>query len=521
MAEKLSLEQQIQEHIKDPELRHLLTHSKDFAPLLESIESTYSKLQRELRATKQTLDSQSRAYNSSQKRLTIENQEISHRAYHDSLTGLPNREYLLERLESSILQSQRNNTPFALLFIDLDKFKIVNDTYGHDYGDQLLQKVAIRLETVIRETDTIARLAGDEFCILLMNVESPTDSARVARTILREFTQAIDIKSQSFQVNMSIGISHFPEDGKTRTTLLKNADIAMYEAKQKGSNRIQFYEQRLTEQVTQRIEFEKDLAQAIKKEELNIQLQPQLKTESGELLGATATVYWQHPIRGKITAENFYDIATDNRLLLPVFEWMLEQCCLQIEYWKEKELPSVQISIPVIRQQFLHKNFIKSLINTLKRHPKAVSSLELLVSENVVAKDSNLAMRQFKQINALGLGTALSRCGSGLLPAGFFQKAKIKSIHLDENLIKEINTSESKTRLIRGLINLARNLEITTHAPGVTQASERQTLEQMKCDQVSGSYYNQPMDFNDFNIILSRFKSQELAIQVQDNLLLG
>ena len=438
MANRKTVDQQIREYVENPELRLQLTQNSEFASLLEAIENTYISMEQEIKTIEQTLNYRTRAYNYSQQLLTKQNQEISHRAYHDSLTGLPNREYLLERLEASILQSHRNNTPFALLFADLDEFKSVNDIYGHDYGDQVLQQVAKRLRTVIRETDTIARLAGDEFCILLMNVDSPAHSARVAQAIFRQFKKPLQIKEHTFQIAMSVGISHYPEDGKTTSTLLKNADIAMYEAKQKGSNKLQFYEKRLTEQVTQRLEFEKDLAKAIEKEQLKIRLQPQLQTRSGNLIGATATLFWEHPVRGQIDSKYFYDVATDNRLLLPVFEWLLEQCCGQIQFWQKHKQPPITISVPVDSRQFLHKLFIKSVVNILSAYPQSNNFLEILVSEDVIVSDKDLAMGQFRKLNKLGLKTALSQCRSGLIPTEFFKQASIQSLHLDKNLIQEM-----------------------------------------------------------------------------------
>jgi len=518
MPKNLTLEQQIEKYIDDPDLRHLLNHSADIAPLLDSIEDTYSSLARELKSVKRTLEYRTRAFETSRKLLTKKNQEISHRANHDSLTGLPNREYLYERLNSSVLQSQRNDTPFALLFIDLDKFKIVNDNFGHDIGDILLQKIAERMRTVIRETDTIARLAGDEFCILLMNVESPTDSARVAHSLLRKFTQPFQIENNDFIINMSIGISHYPDDGKTTTTLLKNADIAMYEAKQKGTNHIQFYEKRLTEQVSERIEFEKDLYEAVENKDFCLQFEPVLNTDSKDLTAAIVSVSWLHPVRGRIYPKNFYDVVTDKRLYLPVVEWVIEQCCLQLKIWENKQLPDISISVAIEKGQFLHKELIRSIITILNRYPNAAKCIELTVSEDIIAVNQNLALRQFKQLDKLGFKLAISNCGSGLLPMNFFQKANINSIYLDSSLVQKLDSSDSSALLIGGIIDMLRKIQIKTHAPGIQNINQ---LQNINCETVSGKHFGEPMSEKEFQIIHSRFKTTEPPMLIQDNLLLG
>jgi len=521
MPNSLTLQQQIEKYVKDPDLRHLLTHNSDLVPLLNSITETYSTLNRELRSVKQTLEKRTGEFKKSHQKLTIKNQEISHRANHDSLTGLPNREFLLERLNTSILQFQRNKNPFALLFIDIDDFKSVNDSYGHDYGDVLLQKIAKRLKTVIRETDTIARLAGDEFCVLLMDVESPSDSARVARSLIRKFDQPFEIEEHQFQVTMSIGISHYPEDGKSTSHLLKHADIAMYEAKQQGTNHIQFYEKRLTEQVSQRIEFEKDLYLSIEKQELQLQFQPVLESKSGNLSGSKVSVSWQHPVRGHIHQKQFFDVTTDRRLYLPILEWVIEQSCLQLESWENKQLPCLKLSVPVEQGQFFHKDLIERLTSLLDRFPEAKTLIELTVNENVIAVNQELALSQFKKLNKLGWQVAISNCGSGLLPIIFLQKSNINSIHIDNKLIQKIDSSDSTARLVKGIINMASYLHIHTHASGVKNLTQLQVLEGLNCGTISGSHFGEPMDENQFRIILNRFKSTDTTFQDQDNLLLG
>ncbi len=521
MPNNLTLKQQIEKYVKDPDLRHLLTHNSDLVPLLNSITDTYSSLNRELRSVKQTLDKRTGEFEKSHQKLTVKNQEISHRANHDSLTGLPNREYLLERLDTSILQFQRINSPFALLFIDIDDFKSVNDHFGHNCGDILLQKIALRLKTVIRETDTIARLAGDEFCVLLMDVESPADSARIARSLISKFDTPFEIDEYEFQVTMSIGISHYPEDGQDTSSLLKNADIAMYEAKQRGPNHIQFYEKRLTEQVSQRIEFEKDLYQAIDKQELQLQFQPVLESGSGNLSGSRVCVSWQHPVRGLILQKQLFDVTTDRRLYLPILEWVVEQCCLQLESWENKQLPCLKVSIPIEQGQFFHKKLIECMTSLLKRFPEAKSFIELTVNENIIVVNQDLALSQFKKLNKLGWQFAISNCGTGLLPIIFLQKSNINSIHIDSLLIQKVDSSDSTARLVKGIINMASYLQIHTHAPGIKNLTQLRVLEEMNCGSISGSHFGEPMDENQFRIVLNRFKSKDTVLNVQDNLLLG
>ncbi len=521
MPEKLTLEQQIEKYIDDPELRYLLKHSDELAPFLESIENTYNVLNRELRSVKQILKYRTKAFETSQQLFTLKNQEINHRANHDSLTGLPNREHLLERIDASILQSQRSNTHFSLLFIDLDKFKLVNDHFGHDIGDLLLQKIAKRLRTIIRETDSVARLGGDEFCILLMNVESATDSARAARSLLNKFTKPLTINGQQLEIDMSIGISHYPEDGKTITTLLKNADIAMYEAKQRGPNNIQFYEKRLTEQVAQRIEFEKDLYEALIKKEFELQFQPMLQTGSGDLSGVIVTEFWLHPVRGRICSEQFYEIATDNSLFLPMLEWLFEQCCLQIQIWKKLQLPCVDISIAIEQGQFLHKALMASLLPIMSRYPEESKYIVFTVDEEIIAINQTLALTQFSQLAKLGIGIAISNCGSGLLPVNFLQKANINSLYIDSELIQEMDSSVSTARLVKGIVTMAKQVQIKTHAPGVTNSKQQRNLKNIGCHSISGRQLTEPMNETEFRSILARFKDTDTAIQIQDNLLLG
>jgi diguanylate cyclase (GGDEF)-like protein len=478
VTENNNLEQLIKEHIKDKALREQLLNSPDLQSLSQAIAKSFDEMQ--------------------------------HRAYHDSLTGLPNRQAFYERLENTLIQAQRTNLPFSLLFIDLDHFKAINDHYGHEAGDQLLKEVANRFKSVLRESDMVARISGDEFCILLSNIESPAHSARVVRTLFNQFRKPVELANQQVDVHLSVGISHFPDDGNSADELLRHADIAMYEAKQQEENSLHFYEKRLTEQVSERVEFERDLSAAINNDQLHISLIPNLETATGKLIGAQASLDWQHPVRGVINSSHFFDVATDKRLLLPLLKWFTQACCEQLVEWHQQYQVPLQLSIPVDYRQFLHQEFLDCLTKIAKQFPKQVDAIELLVDEKVVSKDPTLALQQFRALHQLGFQSGLSGCGRGLLPAGFFKRGRISTLEIDSQLLSNMLTNEESKGMVKGMIVIADSININSRAVGLTSFQQIDLLESLNCQQVQGPYFSEALSTVDFKTIIARFVEQPL-----------
>lgn len=504
-----TVETLIKQHIHDPELRQLLLDNPDLMLLFSEIDERIDDSERQVRRLQDRLTNIQKDYEAKSDVQNEQFKSLSYRAYHDSMTGLPNRNYLLERTDAAILQAHRSSTPFALLFLDLDGFKYVNDHYGHDRGDKILKLIGERLKSVIRETDMIARLAGDEFCILLMNLVSPSQSARVAKMIFDLFDKPLEMNGQDFSIGMSIGISHFPEDGSTTKQLMKNADIAMYAAKKRGPNHFQFYDKSLTEKVSQRLEFELDLSRAIENDELSLTVQPHMRMSDGKVIALSTDILWQHPERGETNSEQFYSSTTNSQLLMPLLDWQISQCAKLINDWKEQGLPCPLLRVYVDPRQFSNKELFKHLSLGLEKFPSAASNIELIICETSLNQNTHTARRIIVQCRKQGFMTGISFLGEGFLPTALLQSCQLNSVQFEDPMTAERTyTEESKIQLLKGMLSMTYAINAQFHVRGVNTKADKVFFAQQECEILSGNYFSPAVTPEEFTAVLSRFKPQ-------------
>ena len=423
--------------------------------------------------------------------------QLEHQAYHDALTTLPNRAFFEEKLEHTIETVTKENLMMAVLFLDLDGFKHVNDTLGHDIGDTLLKIVAQRLKTKTRKTDTIARLGGDEFGIIISEFHATKDVFSIARTILSCFKEPFSIKGHRLQISTSIGISLFPEDGKDAQTLLKYSDSAMYAAKSSGKNNIRRFIPAFATTAKKRLEIEIDLNRAIQQKEFTLYYQPKLSLETGKWLGAEALIRWIHPEKGFISPGDFIPIAEESNLIIDISNWVLHETCRQAVAWHSKNHPALRIAINISALHFEHPNFISTIKETLEEHQLHASVLELEVTESVVMKDMDLVIQRLKQLKSMGITIAIDDFGTGYSSLQYLNKLPLDTLKIDKSFIDEIG-KESHSPIVTGILNLAQSFGLETVAEGVETKKQVEILKSLGCSQVQGFYFGRPMPAESF-----------------------
>lgn len=495
----------IDNYIQDPELRQLFSNAPELQLLQDGIKKEFQSYEDKIRRYQERL-----RFNLEDKQPRTSDKEIkslAYKAYHDVLTGLPNRTYLFERIESAIMQAHRSANPFALMFIDLDGFKSINDNYGHDFGDMMLQLVANRLIEIIRETDMVARLAGDEFCVHLMNMETAAQSARVAKAIIEGFKEPIKVGNNEYQINLSIGISHYPMDGQTTKQLMKNADIAMYEAKKQGSNLFQFYEHRLTEQVTERLEFERDLSDAIVAQQLELTFQPYLDLSTGKIKLVDVDMNWNHDVRGLINSELFYQGTANTQVLMQLLRWQVSECCRLQEAWKMRGYPNATMRIHVDEKQFFHKELFIYLTQGTNKSTEI--DIELVVSEATFQSDPDASKRILRQAHKQGFKSGLDFKGAGFLPVETLKGTTLNSLILEHSTLSHSISEQEHYALIQGITLLCDAIHINLSVNGIKTEADKNRYIKCGVRVLSGSHFSQPQSQQQLETVFGRFKDNK------------
>ena len=516
MASKPKFNNLIDKHVHDPELKQLLLNNPDLLELASGVDGHFEEFEEQLLRYQERLRFNIKDIESSSKVKPQQVKSLTYQAYHDPLTGVPNRNYLLERTEAAILQAHRTSNPFALMFIDLDGFKSVNDSFGHDFGDMMLQLVANRLIETTRETDMVARLAGDEFCVLLMNMESAAQSARVANAIFKSFEKPVKLDGYEFKINMSIGISHYPMDGQTTKQLMKNADVAMYEAKKKGTNLFRFYEQRLTERVAERLEFEKDLSAAIEKQEFQLSLQPFINSNTGHIEAIDVGMQWHHPERGVVDSELFFHGITNSHILMPILQWQIEQCVALQQVWKMRGYPSAPMRVMVDHRQFLNKELFKYLSLGLGNTQTSDSDIELIISENTLNNRTDLAKRILVQAHRQGFKTGIQFQSQGFLPLETLQSCHLNSLTVRNSSVSNFAAENTRIKMVQGIKNLAEAINIKMLISDVNTREQNAFYQEQGFEIVSGNYFSESQTIEQFEHVLERFRDSQISNAVYE-----
>ena len=511
MKPKVSLNRLINSTIQDPELKQLFLSTPDLVALQDEIRKQFQLYEEQIVRYQERLRFNLKDTHTKNGDDEKELKTLTYKAYHDSLTGLPNRTYLYERIEAAIMQAHRSANPFAIMFIDLDGFKTINDNYGHDFGDKMLQVVADRLIEFTRETDMVARLAGDEFCVHLMNMETAAQSARVADAIIKGFKKPIQLDDVEFVINLSIGISHYPMDGQTTKQLMKNADVAMYEAKKRGTNLFQFYEHRLTERVNERLEFEKDILVAITEQQIALSFQPYLDLESGHMAALDTGMEWQHGIRGKIDSTLFYKGVSNSHILMRLLQWQVMECCRLQRNWQMRGYPVVTMRVFIDSKQFLHKELFKYLAKGLGETSTTDVDIELVITESSLYSQPELSKRILVQANKLGFKTGINFTTSGFLPITSLQDSGIHSLSIANESLAPLNNEQVQVELLQGINSLCNAINIKLLVSGIVNENQKRLYLKHGIQTLSGSHFSEQQKEDDFEVVLKRFK--ETSIQ--------
>lgn len=433
-------------------------------------------------------------------------ERIRYIAYHDSLTGLPNRAMFGEYLNQVIADSKRHAKQFALLYLDIDDFKRVNDTLGHQSGDRLLQEVTERLSACLRQSDYVARvgpsaeagellarLGGDEFVILLPEINGPHAPSSLARRLLSALAEPVSVNDHDFYISASVGITVFPTDGDNAETLAKNADIAMYHAKEQGKNDYQFYLESMNVLAHERLALENKLRRALDNSELSLYYQPQVDADSGRIVGLEALIRWRHPEDGNIPPDLFIPVAEETGLILEIGEWVIDEACRQMREWQRAGLPVPAVSINVSGHQFGKQNVARLIHEALVRNRLAPGSIEVEITESAIMEQPDRAVRELAAIKDLGVGIALDDFGTGYSSFSYLHRFPIDTLKIDRSFIRDIAEKDASAELVAAIIAMAHILKLRVVAEGIENREQLAILAGKGCDVLQGYLFKAPV----------------------------
>jgi diguanylate cyclase (GGDEF)-like protein/PAS domain S-box-containing protein len=418
---------------------------------------------------------------------------VAHLAEHDALTGLPNRLLLNDRMGQAIALARRHKYQIALLFLDLDNFKHVNDTLGHPAGDILLQSVANRLLACVRAPDTVSRLGGDEFVVLLPEVKKSEDAAIMARRVLQTVMQPHSIDHHMLYVTGSIGVSIFPSDGLDAETLIKNADTAMYQAKENGRKDFKFFSPKMNAQALERQELVKALRKALERHEFTLQYQPLIDLQTEKVIGTEALLRWTHPTQGPIPPARFIPVAENSGLILPLGDWVLREACTQAKTWLDRGLPITTIAVNISAVQFRHERFLKGLFAILGETGLDPKYLELEVTEGVLMNRTEIVATVLHALKEQGIRTAVDDFGTGYSSLGYLRKFPLDTLKIDRAFVQQISVIHGDTAIVRAIISMGRSLNLQVIAEGVETSEDLAFLKAHKCGQAQGHYFSKSL----------------------------
>lgn len=417
-------------------------------------------------------------------------EKIQYMAFHDTLTGLPNRYQLNHALQNIISEFSKADQKAAILFIDLDRFKTVNDSLGHNNGDILLKQVSDRLVQCVRKDDIVSRYGGDEFVILL-NGYNRIDGCPITNRILEAFQNPFIVNNNEIYITPSIGISLYPEDGLNVNTLIKNADSAMYQAKQKGKNTYQFYSTNMEDKFSNRLELENALHKAVKNQELELYYQPQICLKTHKIIGLEALLRWRHPKYGIISPCIFIPLAEETGLINEIGEWVLYTACAQNKSWQEAGLPCLPVSVNVSRHQLMYSNFLATLQNALMKTGISPEYIDIELTESIMQEIDSISLL-LGDIKALGVKISIDDFGTGYSSLNILKSINIDNLKIDISFIKDITTNPRADGIVKAIINMGHSLNLKVIAEGVEQEAQYTLLKNSGCDSVQGYYFSKP-----------------------------
>jgi diguanylate cyclase (GGDEF)-like protein len=426
---------------------------------------------------------------------------IAHTAQHDFLTGLPNRMLLNDRVGQAIAAAQRHEKQVAVLFLDLDGFKHINDSLGHPTGDRLLQSIGWRLVECVRGADTVGRQGGDEFVVLLSELEQPEDAAHTARRMLQVVAEAHSIDQHDLHVTTSIGVSVYPDDGLDAETLIKNADTAMYQAKENGRQSYRFFKPAMNVRAVERQSIEESLRRALERNEFALHYQPKIDLRTGAITGAEALLRWTHPTHGLVSPARFIPVAEDCGLILPIGAWVLREACGQARAWVDAGLPITTMAVNVSAMEFQNENFLRNLTAILAETGLDPGSLELELTESVLMRRAESTASILQSVRERGVQVAVDDFGTGYSSLSYLRKFPVDALKIDQSFIRQISDGEDTT-IVTAVIAMARSLKLRVVAEGVETVGELTFLRAHQCDEAQGYYFSRPVPPQQFATLL-------------------
>ena len=425
-------------------------------------------------------------------------EQLLHQATHDSLTNLPNRALLDDRIGQAIIQANINDKPMSVLFLDLDHFKLINDSLGHGMGDKLLREIAKRLNNCLVDIDTVARIGGDEFIIVLASIKNFDESIDISEKMLKVIRQPIQIDNRDLIITASIGISTYPKDGDDVETLIRNADTAMYQAKGSGRDNFKFFTKSMNQRVSQRLQLQNELHGAIERNEFKLVYQPILHLETEKILSVEALLRWNHHKMGNIPPLDFIPLAEDTGLIMPISDWVIQEACRQNAEWQKAGLPKIQTAINISGRSLKYTDIaerFKAVIQKTKIDP---SLIVVELTESILMDKTDKTIRKLHELKDIGITIAIDDFGTGYSSLSYLNTLPVDKLKIDKSFIDKINSSEQDTALVLTILSMAKNLSLKVVAEGVETAEEVKFLKTHACDEVQGFYYAKPLSPENF-----------------------
>jgi len=418
---------------------------------------------------------------------------LEHQASHDSLTGLPNRSLLRDRIEQAIVKAQRDHHLVAVVFVDLDHFKLINDSLGHHVGDRLLLEVADRLMACVRGHDSVARQGGDEFVLVLTELHEDNEILAIVSRLLEIISQPWMDEGQEYGLSCSVGISCYPQDGGDPDALLRCADAAMYKAKASGRSTYHFYTPELNQAISERLELENSLRHALEREEFRVYYQPRIDVASGRIIGAEALIRWDCPGKGIIPPDSFISIAEETGLIIPIGQWILEEACRQNSAWQRAGLPHINVSVNLSPIQFRHTGLVQSVASALAQAGLDPAFLELELTESFVMHDAERINVAMKSLKTLGVDIAVDDFGTGYSSLSYLKRFPVDRLKVDKGFVRDIDSDPDDAAIVRAIITLGHALGLKVVAEGVETLAHLEFLRQHGCDELQGYYFSRPI----------------------------
>lgn len=424
--------------------------------------------------------------------LLLANQELTHQALHDKLTHLPNRTLLYSRIEKSILKVKEKGGCFALIFIDLDGFKAINDAFGHDVGDKLLKEVASRLRGHLHEQETLARIGGDEF-VLLIDLQEPSNVSRVADKQIRLLSKSFLVDDYCLQISASMGVAFCPDHGLDLHELLSNADAAMYHAKELGKNGYCIFDSPMKSKARHQLQMLQDLRVAVDQKQLRLYYQPKFEAQSGELIGAEALLRWQHPVSGLLLPSQFIGLAEKTNLIIPIGNWVLFEACRQMREWLDQGYENWRISVNLSAVQFCHKGLVATVTEALASHALHASSLTLEVTETIAMRDAEESLVLMGRLADMGVDLSIDDFGTGYSSLMYLKRLPVNELKIDRGFVRDLKAGSEDEAIVLAIITLGKKMGLRIVAEGVENEQQRQLLIHLGCDSLQGYLLGRPV----------------------------